>query len=56
MNIITDINGNFTLNVKPGATIVVSFIGYISQEIKISNQTTLNVTLKEDLYKSGTAG
>ncbi len=46
--IITDINGNFTLNVKPGATIVVSFIGYISQEIKISNQTTLNVTLKED--------
>lgn len=45
---ITDINGNFTLNVKPGATIVVSFIGYVSQEIKITNQTKLNVTLKED--------
>lgn len=33
---------------KPGATIVVSFIGYVSQEIKITNQTTVNITLKED--------
>ena len=46
--IITDIDGNFALNVKPGATIVVSFIGYVSQEIKITNQTTVNITLKED--------
>lgn len=46
--IITDMNGHFTLNVKPGATIVVSFIGYISQEIKILNQTNVNITLKED--------
>ena len=46
--VITDIDGNFTLNVKPGATIVVSFIGYVSQEIKITNQTTVNITLKED--------
>ncbi len=45
---ITDINGNFTLNVKPGATLVVSFIGYVTQEIKITNQTNLKVTLKED--------
>lgn len=28
--VITDIDGNFALNVKPGATIVVSFIGYVS--------------------------
>lgn len=40
--VITDIDGNFALNVKPGATIVVSFIGYVSQEIKITNQTTVN--------------
>lgn len=46
--VITDLNGNFTLNVKPGATIVVSFIGYVSQEIKVANQTTLNITLKDD--------
>lgn len=46
--VITDINGNFTLNVKLGATIVVSFIGYVNQEIKITNQAKLDVTLKED--------
>lgn len=46
--VITDVNGNFTLNVKPGATLVVSFIGYKTQEIKITNQSVLNVTLKED--------
>ena len=45
---ITDVNGNFTINVKPGATIVVSYIGYVTQEIKITNQSTLNITLKED--------
>ena len=46
--VITDIDGNFALNVKPGATIVVSFIVYVSQEIKITDQTTVNITLKED--------
>lgn len=45
---ITDLDGKFTLNVKPGATLVISYIGYVSQEIKVGNQTTLNVTLKED--------
>lgn len=45
---ITDMNGNFTLTVTPGATIVVSFIGYVSQEIKITNQTRLDIVLKED--------
>ncbi len=45
---ITDINGNFSLDVAPGATIVISFIGYVSQEIKISDQTHLDITLKED--------
>ena len=47
--VITDIDGNFSLEVKQGATIVVSFIGYVSQEFKVTNQTThLNVTLSED--------
>ena len=46
--VITDMNGNFTLDVQPGATLVVSFIGYTSQEIAVGNQTIINVTLKED--------
>ncbi len=44
----TDIDGNFTLNVKDGATIVVSYIGYVTQEIKVGNQNHYNITLKED--------
>lgn len=46
--VITDMDGKFTLNVQPGATLVVSFIGYTSQEIVVGNQTTINVQLKED--------
>ena len=46
--VITDFDGNFTLNVKPGATIVVSYVGYQAQEIKVGNQSSINITLKED--------
>lgn len=46
--VITDFDGNFSLNVKPGATIVVSYVGYETHEIKVGNQSNFNVTLKED--------
>ena len=45
---VTDFDGNFSLTVKPGATIVISFIGYETQEIKVGDQSNFNVTLKED--------
>ena len=45
---VTDFDGNFTLNVNPGATIVLSYIGYETQEIKVGNQSTFNITLNED--------
>ena len=45
---ITDFDGNFTLSVEPGATIVISYIGYETQEIKVGNQSNFNITLKED--------
>lgn len=44
--IITDIDGNFTLQVNQGATLVLSYIGYVTQELKAT--ATMNVTLKED--------
>lgn len=45
---ITDLNGNFVLpGVKKGQTLIVSFIGYQTQEI-VWNGTFVNVTLKED--------
>lgn len=46
---ITDIDGKFTLNVPTECTIVISYIGYNSQEIKVTSSTTqLSVKLKED--------
>lgn len=45
---VTDLDGNFTLNVKPGATIVVTYIGYQKQEIVVGNQSNFNVTMKTD--------
>lgn len=46
---ITDIDGNFTLtNVPEGAVLVISYIGYEPQEIRLGNQSTVNVTLKDD--------
>ena len=45
---VTDFDGNFTLNVKPGATLVISYIGYTTQEVAVGNQSNFNITLKED--------
>ena len=44
---ITDIDGNYTLNVSQGATIVYSYIGYITQE-KQAVAGAMNIVLKED--------
>ena len=43
---ITDFNGNFTIRVSQGTPIIISYIGYVSQEVNASNN--MNVTLKED--------
>ena len=45
---VTDLDGNFVLNVKPGATIVITYIGYQKQEIVVGNQSNFNVTMKID--------
>ena len=46
---ITDFNGNFSLVVpNKSSVLVVSFIGYVTQEIVVGNQKTINVNLKED--------
>lgn len=46
--IVTDIDGNFSLNVPSNSTIVVSFIGYKTQEIPVAGKKQINVTMKED--------
>ena len=44
----TDIDGNFTLNVAPNATLVVSYIGYDPQEVAVNGQTDIKVTLGQN--------
>ena len=45
---VTDLDGNYVITVKPGATLVFSSIGYATQEIEVGNQSRINVLLKED--------
>ena len=46
---ITDFDGNYTIEGVPADGILVfSYIGYLSQEIPVGNQSAINVTLKED--------
>lgn len=44
----TDFNGNYILNANSQGILVFSYIGYVTQEIVISNKTTINVTLITD--------
>ena len=45
---ITDLDGKFRLEVTPGSLLSVSFIGYKSQEIPVTDRTEVSVVLKED--------
>jgi len=50
--VITDIDGNFSLNNIPqNAIIQISYIGYLTQEIKMGSQSSINVKLIEDTQK-----
>ncbi|MDY5639053.1 MAG: carboxypeptidase-like regulatory domain-containing protein, partial [Parabacteroides sp.] len=51
IGIITDMDGNYALEVPANSTLVFSYIGYRSQEIPVGNQTSVNVTLIEDTQK-----
>lgn len=45
---ITDMDGNFTLDVAPNSILVITFIGYKEQQVPINNQKTFNIRLAED--------
>lgn len=49
---VSDVNGNYVLdNVPENATITFSYMGMISQDIKLSGSSVLNVQLKDDIQK-----
>lgn len=45
---VTDLDGNFSLNVAENAIIVISYIGFQQQEVSTSGKTSVSITLKED--------
>lgn len=45
---VTDMDGRFSLHVSQGATLTVSFIGYVTQHIKYTGQKVLDIKMKED--------
>lgn len=44
----TDFDGKFTVNAGTNSTLVVSYLGFVTQEITISGKSTINVVLLED--------
>lgn len=46
--IVTDFDGNFTLEVSNNATIRISYIGYLEQDIATSGKSSFNIVIKED--------
>ena len=45
--VVTDIDGNYSLNATEGGTLVFSYVGYVTQEHPVA-EGTLNVTMAED--------
>lgn len=46
---VTDLDGNFSVSVEPGEVLAFSFIGYVTQEITIEDQTNLDIVLLPDM-------
>ncbi|MDR1201825.1 MAG: TonB-dependent receptor [Tannerellaceae bacterium] len=46
---VSNINGEFSLSVSENATLQISYIGYLTQDVSVRNQTRLSIILKEDL-------
>jgi TonB-linked SusC/RagA family outer membrane protein len=44
---VTDANGLFKISVKRGATLVVTYVGFVRQEIAVGASTTINIVMKE---------
>lgn len=46
---VTDIDGNYSIaNVSGKATLVFSYVGFVSQEVPVNNRSTINIKLLED--------
>ncbi|QCK15382.1 SusC/RagA family TonB-linked outer membrane protein [Mangrovivirga cuniculi] len=47
---VTDVDGNYSINMPPGYTILVfSFVGFMNEEVRVTTETTIDVTLYPDI-------
>ncbi|MGD2035753.1 MAG: TonB-dependent receptor, partial [Bacteroidales bacterium] len=46
---ITDLDGNYSLSVAENASIIVSYVGYVTEEIPVGGQTSINLALIPDI-------
>ncbi|MFT3936614.1 MAG: SusC/RagA family TonB-linked outer membrane protein [Chitinophagaceae bacterium] len=47
--VVTDANGGFTISVEKGnETLVISYVGYLEQEVSLANRTSVSITLAKD--------
>ncbi len=44
----TDVNGNFSINTEPNATLVFTYIGFLPQSISVKGKSTINLKLVSD--------
>ena len=43
---VTDVNGNFALSAPAGSTLVISYVGYTTQEVTVGAQTNMTITME----------
>jgi TonB-dependent SusC/RagA subfamily outer membrane receptor len=49
----TDVNGSFTINAQIGDVLVISYLGFITQEVKVATGADMNIVLAEDSKQLG---
>ena len=45
---VTDFNGNFSVQASSNATLLISYVGYVTEKVSVQGRNNINVTLRED--------
>jgi len=46
---VSNFDGNYVVNVPENSVLIYSFVGYLAQEVTVTNQTVINISLREDI-------
>ena len=46
---VTDFNGNFSVQAASNATLLISYVGYVTETVSVQGRNNINVTLREDV-------